>query len=306
MNSSPILVACSIPGFEERLLAAQCGEFPLEFVAGHAEALRYLEQERPAALLIDPASRPPADGDAVRLAGSLYPDLPIALISSTATSECFSFLRLYGVGAAIPPNVGLPPNHLRLFFQHLVNPASLFSLESYLSPGREVFSERIMAPNARTRLFERLIRDFEPCKYVNAHDLQLVFEETLNNAIFHAFRTDKNEPKYTSGNEEPFDVQDQVVVEWGIGENYSAIAITDNQGLLSRQTIWDRFVRQINLTGILDTSGRGIFLTHLLSKLVLITVRPGVHSRVAAFFGPGSSKPAKPISVQIVQGRPED
>jgi anti-sigma regulatory factor (Ser/Thr protein kinase) len=303
VSPSPILVAYPDPGFREHLTSALSGAFPLEFVPGHVEALHYLEQQRPLALLVDPSVRPPADEDAVRIAGSLYPDLPVALISSTSTSECFSFLTLYGVGAAIPPNVGLSPSHLKLFFQHLIDPASLFSLKNYVSPGREVCSERITVPNARTRVFELLTRDFEPCKYVNTHDLQLVFEEVLNNAIFHAFRTEKNEPKYTSSDDEPFDLQDQIVLEWGIGEDYSVVAITDNQGLLSRRTIWDRFTRQINLTGLLDTNGRGIFLTHLLSKLVLITVRPGLHTRVAVFFGPGSTKQPKPIGIQVVQDR---
>ncbi|NQU42707.1 hypothetical protein HQ520_05445 [bacterium] len=300
MTCSSLLFAYAGPEFQERLTAALGDRYSLVFAEDAEQARGILTRTRPLALLVAPFAQAAADHDVLRIANQRYPDLPVALVAATNTSSCFHYLRTYGVGAALPPGLGVSGDLLRLFFLHLLDPSALFDLKDYVPPNCARQEERIMAPSQRSGVLERLIADLGPKGHVNVHDLQLVFEEVLNNAIFHAFRTDRNEPKYSGASDAPFDAADVITVEWASGDEYSMLAVTDNQGLLSRHVVWNRFLRQTSMMGLLDTNGRGTYLTHLLSKLVLITVLPGQRTRVAAFFSAGSAKGPKPISIQVV------
>ena len=101
------------------------------------------------------------------------------------------------------------------------------------------------------------------------------------------------------GRDQVMDVEDKISLAWAASEQFSVFSITDNQGLLERATVWDRFIRQTSLSGLLDTSGRGVYLTHLLSNLMLASVQPGKRTRIAVFFYPGAMRQPKPISVQM-------
>ena len=78
---------------------------------------------------------------------------------------------------------------------------------------------------------------------------------------------------------------DEVTVEWGIEEHFSALAITDNRGLLTPDNVWNSLFRQTSLEGLLDTSGRGIYLMYLHSHELLLTVAPGRRTPVVVLFG---------------------
>ncbi|HBF33608.1 TPA: hypothetical protein DDW35_03495 [Candidatus Sumerlaeota bacterium] len=299
MNRLHFLVISSDQPFQDRLTKALGNDFSFTCVC-EGEGVRHaLLERRPDALLINPRERIPADEDPLRIARGIYPGIPAALITATDTSACFQLLRTYGLGSALPPNLGLPPYLLRYFLKHMARPSSLLELDAFLDRSVTLTSANVTASGERIALFEQIRHDFAACPYVNIHDLQLVFEELLNNALFHAFRNERNQPKYVGGKEQVIDVEDKICLHWAAGEQFSVFSITDNQGLLERATVWDRFIRQTSLSGLLDTNGRGVYLTHLLSNLMLASVRPGKCTRIAVFFYPGSMRQPKPISVQM-------
>ncbi|MFP4380797.1 MAG: hypothetical protein ACLFUS_09890 [Candidatus Sumerlaeia bacterium] len=261
-----------------------------------------IRREEPDLLLVDPDVNPPADRDPLRVACRIAPDLPAVLIASTDSSSCYSYLKSYGLGAAIPPSLGASPCHCHLLLKHLKEPASLFQPEQYAPDGSEMKMERIVEASIRLDDQEEMIRDFESTGYVDMHDFRLIFEEVINNAIYHAFHNRRLSPGASDGEnavDTKLDTRDVLELSWAVGDDYSMLSVMDNRGQLSRQAVWDCFLRQTNLSGLLDTSGRGLYLTFLLSKMLLVSVKPGEKTQVVVFFGPGASREAKPLSIQM-------
>ena len=250
------------------------------------EARCVLESGRPAAVLADPELNSPAASDFLRTAHRAHPDLPVALVRPVDDALTFHYLRIYAASGALGPHEAISDGALRLFLEHLTRTDAGFGLETYLNGPEEVHKHRLESPGGRNPLLVRIGRAFEEHGRVEPHDIQLVYEETLNNAIFHAFRTASNESRYMSHADTPFDASEELQVQWASRPDLGALAVIDNQGLLSPHVVWDRFFRQTSLKGLLDTNGRGLYLAHLLSQLLLVTVVPGVRTQIATLFLP--------------------
>ncbi|MBN1865695.1 hypothetical protein JW916_00230 [Candidatus Sumerlaeota bacterium] len=299
MTDALRLVMCSSPEFRDRLGQGLGETYRLEGVETSLELAERLEEERPAALLIDPERTDPSDDDMVRVAHQARPDLPIALIVSTRSSACYSYLQTYGLGAAIPADAPLSPRPLKAFLDHFIEPEPRFGLDPYFPPNRRIERRRIDTPVARGDVLKELVNEFRECDYIVSHDLQVIFEETLVNAISHAFRTERNIQKYEEDAEKAFDVHDEIHVEWAVDRDLAALSITDNQGLLAPRAVWERFSRHSSMEGLLDSRGRGLYLTHLLSRQILVTIAPGMRTQIAVFFAPGPVESEKPIGIRV-------
>lgn len=270
------------------------------------EMVRQLAGEPPVALI----ARPGADGaeaEVLRAAYRQCPGLPTALVAPTAKSECYSLLQTYGAAGALPPDIPLTDIQLRLFLERLIDPAPAPGIASLFAPGQTVHTRSITETSLRADVLQELVRDFAACDFLDSYDLQLAFEEVFNNALLHAFRSRRNQVKYTSHSGATLDEEDTVTLEWAVRTDpatgrpaYGALGMIDNQGLLAPARIWDRFYRQTSLRGILDTNGRGLYLVHLLARLLLVTVWPGQRTQVVAVFDPASPNQEKPVLVRAI------
>ncbi|MFW5870775.1 MAG: hypothetical protein ACOCVL_03810 [Candidatus Sumerlaeota bacterium] len=305
MNDGKIL-ACRIPqSFRERLREGIKGRYDIQWLENEVETNVALRDERPAALLAGLCSKPSLEMP-IRVANRLYPDLPVILVAPTANSETFVMMQSFGIGAAIPPTEVLYPEQIELFFRHYLPPIDNRGLARFYPKGHSIKKARIHDPARREDLLKDLRADFSDCKWVDHYDLQLLLEEMVNNAALHAFRTPRNQPKYGPNPKGELDADDQILIEWATedpdnGAPYGAICVMDNQGVLAPGQIWRRLFRQSSQRGLLDTSGRGVYLTHLLTGLMGITVWPGQWTETIAFLTPAYSNEERPISVRVVR-----
>ena len=259
-----------------------------------------LRQGDVAAILVDTKKMMEQGEELVRMAYYAKSDLPVVLLGSTLSAECFWLLRMHGLSAAISPKTPLSAEHVRIFFDHLLGYPAGFSLGQYFPSEQRIPHQIITTIAQRLQVFDRISHDFEGCPYVQPHDLHLILEEVLNNAISHAFglRTDDK----ASNPDQPFQKHGEIRLDWAVSDNLSALAVTDNQGLLSQKDVWDRFFRQTSLTGLLDTNGRGLYLAHLLSRQVLVTITPGSRTQIAVFFSQNLEKDEeKPVSIRVIK-----
>jgi len=301
MSVLPVLIWTSASDFQSRLGERLEGDYELIATRTFEETRAQLERGRPAILFVGPEDLAQYGEDLTQTSYRLYPDLPVALIESTSSANCFWLLQMYGLSAAIPRSLSFSRRHLKVFFDHLTTPLPGFSIEPYFPQGQNITRRRVTDLSMRDEILNDLISSFAGCPYVSSHDLQLIFEEIFNNVVFHAFRTRSTEARNAGeALDEPLKPDEEVFLEWTTGEEAGALAITDNQGLLSRQDVWDRFFRQTSLTGLLDIDGRGLFLAHLLSRQVVVTIAPGRRTQIAVFFSPDPPENEKLISVRVV------
>ncbi len=307
MSEKSLIAGWRVPiDFRARLEKAMEARAEFLWLNEESEATACLIGFKPLKALILEQPSDPATRDLLRVVHLSHPNLPIAFLARTTESSIYTNLQTYAVGAALPPNGNLSDRQLQLFFQHLIAPSRQWGLADYFPEGHPISRYHVTDQTRRAEVLESVTTDFNGSVPVDSYDLQLVFEEILNNALIHAFRTSRSHAKYGAVSKTQLDSEDEVCVEWttfrpaSAEENgCGALAVADNQGLLAPQVAWERFFRQTSLKGLLDTNGRGLYLVHLLSSLMLINIWPGKRTEVLAFFDPVPQGTDRPVSIRI-------
>jgi len=309
VSEKSLIAGWRVPAeFRVRLDECLNAEYERIWLDEESEASAFLRSgRRIAALLLEQPSGS-RGRDLLREAHLSHPDLPIAFLARTTESAIYTNLQTYAVGAALPANPELSDRQLSLFFKHLVEPNLRGGLSDYFPKSHPIKRYRVTDQARRNEILEAVSADFDGTVTVDSYDLQLVFEEILNNALIHAFRTTRSHPKYGAASKTLLDSEDEVCIEWttypnpqDAAQTYGALAISDNQGLLAPQVAWERFFRQTSLKGLLDTNGRGLYLVHLLSSLMLINIWPGKRTEILAFFDPVPQGTDRPVSIRVHQ-----
>ncbi|MFH0792627.1 MAG: hypothetical protein V2A74_01200, partial [bacterium] len=87
---------------------------------------------------------------------------------------------------------------------------------------------------------------------------------------------------------------EEILVEWGMGKRRLGFSVTDNSGLLAPETVLDKLYRQITREGVLDVTGRGIYLTCRLSSSMIVNIEKKKRTQFVLLFDeddPGWNKP---------------
>ncbi len=307
MSEKSLIAGWRVPSdFRVRLGECLSADYEWIWLDEECEATALLAGEKSLAALILEQPLDSLNKDLLRVAHLNHPDLPIAFLARTTESPIYTNLQTYGVGAALPVSSDLSDRQLHLFFKHLVDPNQRGGLSDYFPEGHPIKRYRLTDQTRRSEVLESVSADFEGQVPVDSYDLQLVFEEILNNALIHAFRTIRSHPKYGAVSKTLLDSEDEVCVEWTTylnpqdgSQTSGALAVSDNQGLLAPHVAWERFFRQTSLKGLLDTNGRGLYLVHLLSSLMLINIWPGKRTEILAFFDPVPQGTDRPVSIRV-------
>lgn len=161
-----------------------------------------------------------------------------------------------------------------------------FGLEPHLEPGTKIHSLSIRCKPDKAEAVESILKFFGEFKSDQSFefDLRLILEETLNNAIFHAFRDSEGREKYKIATFDCIDDDEEVRVSYAADSKTIALSVTDNQGGLDRDTVLAKFERQFKVEGLMDENGRGLYLTYSLSGRLLFNLVPGEKTEVVALF----------------------
>jgi anti-sigma regulatory factor (Ser/Thr protein kinase) len=133
---------------------------------------------------------------------------------------------------------------------------------------------------------ERAVNHFATCGF-NVHelyDVRLTLEELANNALFHAFQTETGAEKYSIRGFTQLEDGESVRIEYGSDGLVAGFSVTDNAGTLATRTILNKLERQLNREGLYDESGRGIYLTRMLSSQYVINIERGKRTQSVVLF----------------------
>jgi anti-sigma regulatory factor (Ser/Thr protein kinase) len=142
----------------------------------------------------------------------------------------------------------------------------------HLSQGTEIARRPIRLRQDKAEVIEEVLnfarRLRADTKFL--FELRLILEETINNALFHAFHDDQQQERYNIESFTGLGPGEEVSVEFGADRQTIALAVTDNQGTLRRETILGKILRQCSAEGLLDQSGRGLHLVYSLAGRCLV------------------------------------
>jgi hypothetical protein len=237
-------------------------------------------------------SRLSHDSDAVGLIDTvMLEDAPAALIAHLSD---FRGQRRVGL-------VTVHPLDLSHFLEMIVEPAAGFGLIRYLDATIEMYCLNVRTLEQKNEAIERVINHFATAGFDvhRLYNVRLILEETINNALFHAFLDATGEEKYTLADFDGLKDPNEVVkVEYGSDRRHLGFTVTDTAGTLTVPLVLSKFERQLKSHGIFDQAGRGLYLSRLLTSNLIINIEPRLRTQVVALFDErGDSLPSKPFIV---------
>ena len=117
-------------------------------------------------------------------------------------------------------------------------------------------------------------------RFGGAGHLELVLDEVLTNAVYHAPADPQGRPKYERYAEVRLEQAEFVEAECGFDTEKYGVAVTDHSGRLSKETVLQRIDRHVSGMGLMDEHGRGIHLSRVFSDRLIINIKPGVKTEV--------------------------
>ncbi|MDX2176118.1 MAG: ATP-binding protein [Candidatus Sumerlaeia bacterium] len=229
--------------------------------------------------------------------------VPMAAVAGQPYEDHFSDLRRWGilqVGVKAPP---LDDFEFGLFLRSVRAPIEGFGLLRYMANTCQVHSLAIRTIHGKIEAIERAINHFATIGF-NIHelyDVRLTLEELCNNALFHAFRTPGGAEKYSIREFMQLDDGESVRLDFGSDGATTGFAVTDSSGSLPVRVILAKLERHFNREGLLDDSGRGLYLTRMLSSQMIVNIERGRRTQFIVLFDDRRKSPRpKPFVVNYV------
>lgn len=127
------------------------------------------------------------------------------------------------------------------------------------------------------------------------YDFQLVFEEILNNALFHGFRRPDGSHKYRPESIVELDHHDELWITIQANPFAYGFTLTDNGGALPPDVAIHKIGHQLSARGLLEKCGRGLFLAYTLADRMFLQVWPGAKTQITAIFLHPNVRHADPL-----------
>lgn len=275
--------ADSFPSFVDSLRAC-CAH--VEIFSSIEALLSALTEREPGVVLMDLQDLQGSPTSHTNQLLELRGRVPMGLVSACSLEGCIGDLRKWGllqVAVKVPPCTDLEVRH---FIEMVEDARNGFGLIGYLGDTVEMYSVAIRTIPEKHAAIERAVNHFATCGF-NVHelyDVRLTLEELANNALFHAFQTETGAEKYSIRGFTQLEDGESVRIEYGSDGLVAGFSVTDNAGTLATRTILNKLERQLNREGLYDESGRGIYLTRMLSSQYVINIERGKRTQSVVLF----------------------
>lgn len=231
-----------------------------------------------------------------------FPDLKIALMTRTKIEPHFSALRKNRLYHVITKSVPFHYDDFLVSVQNLLEPSRALGLERYLREPVKIREESLRTREDRASISEDAVSFFRRFRQydTDVSVLQLAVDEVINNALYHAYRRPNGTEKYAPSTFRSLDDNESLKVQFGRDNTWLGCSITDNCGTLTPETIMKKIERQISQEGLMDESGRGLYLARTLADRMIINIEPGKLSQVIMLFRHRSANEPKPLHINVI------
>jgi CheY-like chemotaxis protein len=202
---------------------------------------------------------------------SKYPETKTALITAYNIDEYIQAAKEYSITNIIPKTVPFNFAELDFIVRGLVT-GEIFGLLRYLLEGGTIIERHTIKSTSDARSIQDHLIELFQRKFGTAGDMKLILDEIITNAIYHAPMHPDGTEKYQEFSDIVLEPHEYIQLECGYDTEKYAVAITDCQGHLTKETVLYKIERQINGEGLLDDSGRGIHMSRLFADRMIINI----------------------------------
>lgn len=238
------------------------------FTHNLAELIELISGEREPLVLLDPRMIVEGELDTARVLRDM-PARPVVAVLAGAEKlhEALPLASQLGLGVVLPEDCFHSSTDLNQLAEWIASNGPPIGLASHLFPGTEIHRRLVAQRHNKAEIIEEIL-NFARKRRADTKflfELRLILEETINNAVFHAFHDAQGNEKYNIETFENLAPDERVEIEFAADARTIAMAVTDNQGSLRRETILGKIQRQCSSEGLLDQNGRGLHLVYSLA-----------------------------------------
>lgn len=215
-----------------------------------------------------------------------YPHIKRILITAYDIQDYMKMIMDYDVGNVLTKTVPFNYNELKTVVENLVT-GNIFGIEKYLSDKCEINSQNVYSADDVYQLLSNIEQYLhEDCKNINK--MKIVVMELLTNAVFYGARNEDGDDKEKWKKNFRLKEEEKVIFNYGQDEEKYGFSIVDNGGKLSKHTVLYWLNRQISKdetglpVGLMDTHGRGIFISREYVDRFIVNIKKGVKTEVIA------------------------
>lgn len=210
----------------------------------------------------------------------------VGLLADSQSGDYLDAIRRWGILHVLVKDPPVDKDELLFFLRCLEDPANGFGLGQYLTQTIEMYRIQVSKKEEKLGVIERIINHFATAGYEihELYDVRLILEETLNNSIFHGFKTATGERKYHPDHFVGLEKGEKILVEYGSNGHMAGFTVTDNAGTLNVATVLQKLEKQLDPTGVFTFGGRGLHLSRLLSTWHIINLEVGERTQIIALF----------------------
>ena len=222
----------------------------------------------------------------------------VVWVSDKPWEDWIHLLHHYHIGRVLPRKLLSPEadnaHSVKSLIHSLWEPQAGIGLKAHL--GALANSQTVQMANSNDigKTFDLLRQFFELHQAEDIVDLSTVLMEALTNAVYHAPRDKAGAKKYQKGQRIDALLPNEIVtVEYGWNGDVMGISIRDQWGSVHIRDLLFWLSRNVSGEGLLDTSGRGIYLMHTLVDRCVVNLHPGEMTEILIIKRP-VSKPDTP------------
>lgn len=274
-----VLIVDDEPAICDVMSEALAHCFDVTTAPGGREALRLCEQQH-FDIVVSDINMPEMNGiELLSAIRSQWPSVVTVLLTGYNVNTYLSEALQHGIANIITKTAPFNLAEIEAELTALAT-GSIFGLLRYLLPQAEIIQRYEVRSSEQARQVRRQVSQLFQERFGTARDVELVVDEIVSNAVYHAPANPDGTPKYPDLVEVALEAEDYIQVECGVDAEKYGVSVTDNSGRLTKETVLERIQRHVTGQGLTDRRGRGIHISRMLSDRMIVNIRRGVKTEV--------------------------
>jgi len=252
-------------------------------------------------LILSDINMPQMSGlELLQLVEAIRPDIKQVLMTGYDINNYLTQALRYNISNIFTKTAPFNLLELQSLIRGLIT-EDIFGIDRYLLPdGSTLHSYEVNSSRKGVEVREQISSYFTQA-YGDAAEMNLLLDEIITNAIYHAPRKETGEEKYPAFTNVELEKDEIVYVVSASDSEKFGISVNDYSGNLTKKIVLEKILRHVTGQGLLDESGRGIHLCRLFADRMIINIKKGERTEVVLFnYFKGRYKGNKPLYINEI------
>jgi len=250
------------------------------FTAGNAaQAFEILGKNR-IDLVISDINMPGMKGyDLIAKVREQFPKTKVALITGYNIDDYMRMAKENNISNIISKSTPFNFDEFNSIVFSLVT-EKIFGIEKYMLPDYSVVKEYTLQSSSQISGIEQDIIDIISTFHRPQLFVQILLEEIITNAVYHAPVDEHGHTKYEKHSQVVLDEKEIVKIILGKDSEKYGVSVVDTSGRLTKEQILYRLDRHIHGEGLLDENGRGLHMSRMYADRLIINIKKNVTTEI--------------------------